>query len=63
MVQIQHCYQEANKCADSLARRGAYLSQEFVVLLDPPTEVEFLLRLDSAGACYERLVTVCNAIS
>ena len=62
MVQIQHCYREANKCADSLARRGAYLSQEFVVLLDPPTEVDFLLRLDSAGACYERLVSVCNAV-
>ena len=25
MVQIQHCYREANKCADSLARRGCFL--------------------------------------
>jgi len=26
MVQIQHCYGEANKCVDALARRGALLS-------------------------------------
>ena len=27
-VQINHCYYEANKCADALARRGVMLSQE-----------------------------------
>ena len=26
MVKIQHCYREANKCANTLARRGAFLS-------------------------------------
>ena len=25
-VQIQHCYREANKCADALARRGCVAS-------------------------------------
>ena len=35
MVQIQHCYHEVNKCVDPLARRGALLSQDFVVFLDP----------------------------
>ncbi|KAL0013186.1 hypothetical protein SO802_000255 [Lithocarpus litseifolius] len=62
-VQIQHCYREANKCADNLARKGAFLSQDFVVLLEPPIEVDFLLRLDSASMSYERLVLACYAVS
>ena len=35
LVQIHHCYREADKCADALARRGALLPQNFVVFLDP----------------------------
>ena len=46
MIQIQHCYQEANKYADTLARRGALLPQDFVIFLEPPAEVLFLLSLD-----------------
>ena len=48
-VQINHCYREANKCADALARRGALFSQDFVIFLDPPAEVSLLFSLDSAG--------------
>ena len=62
MVQIQHCYREANKCADALARRGALLPQDFVVFLDPPAEVSLLLSLDSAGVSYERCVPFCNFV-
>ncbi|KAK9991878.1 hypothetical protein SO802_026863 [Lithocarpus litseifolius] len=58
MVQIQHCYQEAKKCADTLARRGALLSQDFVIFLDPPTDVLFLLSLDVAGVYSDRFVSV-----
>ena len=35
-VRIQHCYKEANKCADTLARRGALLSQDFSIFLEHP---------------------------
>ena len=58
MVQIQHCYREANKCTDALARRGALLSQDFVVFLDPLVEVSLLLSLDSTGVCYDRCIHV-----
>nr|POE45644.1 putative ribonuclease h protein [Quercus suber] len=58
MVQVQHCYREANKCADSLARRGALLPQDFVIFLDPPSEVLFLLNLDAAGMYSDRFVSV-----
>ena len=56
MVQVQHCYREANICADALARRGALLPQDFVVFLDPPMEVSLLLSLDSAGVAYDRCI-------
>ena len=55
-VRIQHCYREANKCADAVARRGALLSQDFSILIDPPPDVAFLLSLDSARALYDRFV-------
>jgi len=55
-VRIQHCFQEANKCADALPRRGALLSQDFSIFIDPPPDVVFLLSLDSAGALYDHFV-------
>lgn len=41
-VQIQHCYREANKCANALARRAAMLSQDFVIF-QFPAEVALLV--------------------
>ena len=54
MVRIQHCYREANKCADALAHRGVTLKQDFTIFIDPPSDVAFLLNLDSAGTCFFR---------
>ena len=34
-VKIQHCYREANKCVNALARRGALLPCNFLVLILP----------------------------
>nr|POE73260.1 putative ribonuclease h protein [Quercus suber] len=52
MVRIQHCYREANKCADALAHRGVTLKQDFTIFIDPPSNVAFLLNLDSVVTCY-----------
>ena len=41
-VRIQHCYREANKCADALARRGVLLSQDFVIFHSPPPRLMLL---------------------
>ena len=57
MVKIQHCYREANKCVDTLARRGALLSQDFVIFLEPPSDVSLLLSLDAARAAFDRSVS------
>ena len=37
MVKIQNCYREANKCANSLARRGALLPQDFCSFSGTPS--------------------------
>ncbi|KAK9987317.1 hypothetical protein SO802_032268 [Lithocarpus litseifolius] len=55
-VQIQHCYREANKCADALARRGALLPCNFRVFESPPADVALLLSLDDAGILYDRSI-------
>ena len=53
VVKIQHCYREANKCVDALARRGALLSQDFVIFLELPVDVSLLLSLDATGAAFD----------
>ena len=60
MVKIQHCYRQANKCADALARRGALLPQDFVVFLEPPADVALLLSLDAAGVAFDQIVNVSS---
>nr|POE67484.1 hypothetical protein CFP56_51155 [Quercus suber] len=56
-VRLMHCFREANKCANNLARRGALLDQDFVVFIHPPLEVELLIRLDAMGTIYDRFLT------
>ena len=56
-VRIQHCYRKGNKCVDALTRWGAFLSQDFSIFLDPPSNVAFLLSLDVAGAVYDWFVS------
>ena len=57
-VKIQHCYREANKCADALARRGALLPQDFVIFLEPPSDVSLLLSLDAIGTLYDHNISL-----
>ena len=57
LVRIKHCYRKANKCVDALARRGALLSQDFIIFLNPPSDVALLLSLDLVGMMYDRIVT------
>ena len=58
MVKIQHCYREANKCANALARRGTLLPQDFVAFLEPSADVSLLLSLDATGVAFDQIVNV-----
>ena len=62
MVKIQHCYREANECADALARREALLRQDFVIFLDLPVDVSFLLSLDATGAAFDQIVNAPSVV-
>ena len=42
-IRINHCYREANRCADTLARMGTNQAQEFVLFHSPPMDLEFAL--------------------
>ena len=61
-VHIQHCYREANKCADALARRGALSPCNFLVFDSPPANVALLLSLDDARFLYERSVALASVV-
>ena len=52
-ARIQHCYRELNKCANTLARRGDLLSQDFVIFHFPLVDVSLLINLDAIRTMYE----------
>lgn len=54
-VKIRHCFREANQCADKLAKKGAFESQDVVIYVDPPSDIYMLMYFDSIGLYYERL--------
>lgn len=62
LVRIQHCYREANKCADALVRRGAIMDQDFTIFMDPPFDVAFLLKLDSVGTMYDWFIASVSEV-
>ena len=57
-VRIQHCYGKVNKRADVLARRSTLLPQDFVIFLEPPSNVSLLLSLDAIGTLYDRSISL-----
>lgn len=56
-VRIVHCFREANKCANTLARCGPLLSQDFIIYINLPPNVVMLLNLDAIGTMYDRFVS------
>lgn len=45
-VKICHCFREANKCADALARKGPSIQQDFIVFYSLPVDIAMLLFSD-----------------
>ena len=54
-VHFRHCYREANRCADDLARLGGRQATDFVMFMCPPVGVVKLLDSDSKGLYLNRL--------
>ena len=53
-VKMKHCFCEANKCADFLARKGLSTNEDFCLLHCPPVDLSLLLLYDCIGLYYER---------
>lgn len=51
---IQHCFREANRCADNLAKKGADMEQDFISFVNPPDCIIEQVRLDALGTVYCR---------
>ena len=60
---VQHCYREANKCADALTRREAMLAKDFVLFLQPSSDVLFLLNLDYSGVTFDHSLPAATLVS
>ena len=54
-VRFKHCFREANRCADALARMGGLLEDDFTVFESPPVDISVLLEFDSKGLYMNRL--------
>ncbi|KAL0002235.1 hypothetical protein SO802_016016 [Lithocarpus litseifolius] len=62
-IRFIHCYREANRSADKLARMGAVQQRPFSIFLSPPVEVLNIFNSDLFGetiarACPESMVSV-----
>ncbi|XP_065627117.1 uncharacterized protein LOC111989670 [Quercus suber] len=53
-VQIRHCFRQANRCADVMARMGSVLSLDFPVFLSPPVDALEAFEADLNGLCFVR---------
>ena len=62
-IQIKHCYRQANRCADLLAKMGVEQEIEFLNLLSPPVDILPILQEDRDGllvnrTCHESVVSL-----
>ena len=53
-VQIKHCYCEANRCADLMARKGTVQDQSFLVFESPLEDMIGIVKSDLTGASVAR---------
>ena len=54
-IRLRHCYREANRCVDGLARLGGLQATDFVVFMCPPVGLVKLLDSDFKGLYLNRL--------
>ena len=54
-VRMMHCFREANRCVDALARKGPIIQQDFFAFDSPPVDIIMLLYYDQIGMYYERI--------
>ena len=54
-TKVKHVFQEANKCADALVRKGCHAHEEFVIFDGPPSvDVSTVVYVDEIGESFCR---------
>ena len=53
-IRLKHCYREANRCADALARRGAEQDIDFLSFLSPLKDILNVFMEDFSGMHFNR---------
>lgn len=54
-IQVNHCYKEANRCADSLARMGISNNLDLTYFESPPVHIFSVFENDFNGLYFNRL--------
>ncbi|KAL0013088.1 hypothetical protein SO802_000157 [Lithocarpus litseifolius] len=57
-VQIRHCFRQANRCVDFLARMSFDQVSNFISFICPPEDIRNLLEEDVAGLYVNRVCSV-----
>ena len=61
-VQLKHCYRQANRCADLMARLGANQEQDYMLFSSPPVDLAKTLEDDCLGVAFNRSCTVLDVV-
>ena len=48
-IRFNHCYREANRCVNGLARKGVAQSDDFILFNSPPADLETSFNFDLNG--------------
>ncbi|XP_050259134.1 uncharacterized protein LOC126704150 [Quercus robur] len=54
-VCIKHCFQQANQCADGLARMSCRMNAEFLIYDSPPVDILEIFEGDLNGMYFNRI--------
>ena len=57
-IQLRHCFRQANRCADLLARMSFEQATDFISYNCPPVDIRSLLEDDVVGLYVNRVCTV-----
>ena len=53
-IYFSHCYREANKCVEFMARKGTHQNEDFCLFENPPVGLNDLLAFDRFGMYLNR---------
>ena len=56
-IQFKHCYRQANRCADLLARMGAIQESDFISFVSPSVDIYKNFEEDLNGVYFSRMCT------